>query len=1162
LKNKKYLIIFLLIILVSLSGCIELITTQEKQACLALTHFSSTSIEGCFSQNSCFKQVDSLNIYVSKHVPYEIHNDVLAYKNYVASSYFYYNQTAQKLEKLNSACNEEKTKKIIDSINDLMFYFSQTALYLDYSSKQSINLIKDYTLFLEKEEINLIVEEDLFDDYVLLNQNLNQLKDNKKNDTYLSNLDQRVKELHDFAKTLGIRRTYLSKQNVSDLSLYYLKVYEEEVNAHEIFVPELFGISYFLLGKFSTIMDFRKINLNLSKADGYNFYNVMNRFIGKDNSLLIDFREINNRVNNNLDKVYDRIELLEKSIREKENYLSEEEYFYFEKEEVKFKNNESSFGNYLSTLKEIEGKINKNVIEGNYKDKEKQEELFKCDLIVGQASEFSNFYYKEKIKKYNLSDNYYEKINVCNELNSMLLEDNCFEKVTLFLKGDSLEKKDFELLSYKDTFVCKELLGNINYKLKQNEKIILLNELLENNNRKLKEIELIVTDASLKKEVLDHKEVIADYALQENIVKIIEIDLKIKKLIEIDLKLNNIAKKIIESKKPTIVFIEDEYYLLINNPFHFLIEGLEIVNEYGQLKSKDGLLNITGGKIKINKIYHSDNYFKVEYENKKKITQNIIYLSLNESIVKINVENQVEGIYDTIEFIEGFRSTSAEVRVVGDKVYYTSKKENEIYLVGNLFETEILKTVDEINSEKIILKEDYLIKNKLNQNINQMIYLKEINEGDLIILTENKKEIASIIENLKIKFLLEIKSQETKSFQLQTLTGKNEVFLEVEDLILRAERLNLSRFEDLRSDAQKTLKEILEINYKETYTLNEIKLVFNKINEIERLDLKLKYYESIEKSYLNKYNEILNYELTEGIEKKLNEIDNKKYLNIVFAEKEINDLLAQIKENIVKNNNLEFKNNHDKIIELKEKCFLYHLDLDIDSLITENTIEDIEKIILNKLKEKSNELYKKINPLINNLDVREITEIINKIYGLYEDYNLRDLYSVGYFVAVTENDAKRLEKNILFLDSVLLNREISNFEENLKNQEYEKAIDAISLETINRIEKIKVETETLEKGYLTIKEDAKNEILNYQKEKYDEDILELAKNNYDDEKYLNTIMLIKSNQSSYKSKPKINQLIISVIIVCIFLAIYLYLKLGQKKKEKTTLEKKRKIIRH
>jgi len=151
LIDKKIYIYFLLILLVSLSGCLEFITTREKQACLALTHYSSTSIDDCTSQNKCFTEIEKLSIEKNNKIPLSLSQNIDTYKNYLASSHYYYTLTKKELDLLNEGCRKENIKTILDNYNDVMDLFSKTFSYVDNATKKSMYLIIDYTLFLEQQ---------------------------------------------------------------------------------------------------------------------------------------------------------------------------------------------------------------------------------------------------------------------------------------------------------------------------------------------------------------------------------------------------------------------------------------------------------------------------------------------------------------------------------------------------------------------------------------------------------------------------------------------------------------------------------------------------------------------------------------------------------------------------------------------------------------------------------------------------------------------------------------------------------------------------------------------------------------------------------------------------------------------------------------------------
>ena len=168
----KWIIFFGILCLVLLSGCLDLISTRQKQLCLSATHESQTSVFECNKTSECFKKVNSSGFYVSENLNYNIKNQILAYKNNVSSAIYYFNNSRDNLIKINGFCSGEKDVDIIKTINQLFFNLSKTFEYQDKSWQKSIELLKDYAIFLKENGIENISEEAIYDQYVLINQNL------------------------------------------------------------------------------------------------------------------------------------------------------------------------------------------------------------------------------------------------------------------------------------------------------------------------------------------------------------------------------------------------------------------------------------------------------------------------------------------------------------------------------------------------------------------------------------------------------------------------------------------------------------------------------------------------------------------------------------------------------------------------------------------------------------------------------------------------------------------------------------------------------------------------------------------------------------------------------------------------------------------------------
>jgi hypothetical protein len=1161
--NKKYLLYFLFIILLSLSGCIELIGTQEKQACLSLTHFSENSIDECNTQANCYGQVEKINFYESENLPFEIYNGLSSYKNHVASIYFNYTKTKKLLEKINNACLTDKPKEIIDNVNLLRFYFSESFRFLDKTSKESIKIIKDYTLFLELQQVNLIPEEKIFQDYIVLNQNLNDLKENKNENTYVYKLFKDIDFLNKYAKQIGFKENYVSKENLNDLTVYYLKYYDKEVNAHEVYVPEIFGMGYFLLNKMSSIEDIRQINEVLNKLEGYNYYLIIDKFVGKNNSVVTNFKELNNSINSNLDGVYEKIKDHQLEIENEKEYLKTDEYLQFLKYKHYFFQQEITFGFYLSYLKNIKIIIEKNKLLSEDINKQQEEIIFDCDLVVETAKKYSNYFFKEKIKEYEKTNNFLEKERICKDLKSSLENKDCFEKINAFLEKNILEGDDYQLFVYQDQDQCLEVLNNINYKLKENEKIKLLNKLILENLIKKQEIELFIIDNSNINKLLDISIQIKNIENLENIEKIINVDEKIKNMQEINDLLDQIAKEVIDFKKCVIIENKDNTYLKINNPFSFFLENISINHNYSGIKSVDNKIIVKGNSFEIEKLFSGDNLFEIEYENKNKITYNIIYLSLTESLIEIVIENEIENIKNTINFLPNFISMSHDCLIIDDKVEFITKKENKCYLKGDLFQINKEVNISNITEEKIIIYEKFILKNNYFDKINQKLTVTDKKEDSLVQIFINDKEVDQIIEDDKIKIILTLNTNEFAKIIVQTLENKKEINTQVRMKLLLLNKFLYLPYQDLVKEINKDFKNIIEMKIKEEYSLDEIKLVLGKINLFDSYEKQLEVYEFSELNYYKTYNSIDFEKITEKEKKSIDKIDVDKYKNIILAETELIKIFSEIQNR--EKQDLEFKSieNLETISVQKEIIQNYSLEnIDVDKLLKTKSFDEIDQIIINKLKEKAEDLYLKVNPNYNQLDIYQIQEIISKVYLLFEEYTLRDLYNVKYFSGISENDAKRLEKSSSFLDSVALNKELSRHEEYFENQEYQKAIDVISQETINRIDKIKSDYAVLKNGLEIIKNDAKKEIIQYQSKEIDNERLELAKSYYDEEKFLTTIMLLKTNEKENIKNNKFKQILISLGIVILFGVLYTYIRLGNKPKKEDFEIKKKKIIKN
>ena len=207
----KWIVFFSILLLVLLSGCLDVISTRQKQLCLSATDFSKTSIPDCNGFSSCFKKIDGAGIIVSSDIPFETKNKILTYKNNIASSVYYFNKAETEIQKIYAYCSGEKDLKIIKNSNDLMFYISRIFNYQDLAWQKSIEILKDYAIYLKSQGIEEITEENIYNSFVLINQNINELRDESINDkTYVGILKKEASAARELANNFGFLKSYMS----------------------------------------------------------------------------------------------------------------------------------------------------------------------------------------------------------------------------------------------------------------------------------------------------------------------------------------------------------------------------------------------------------------------------------------------------------------------------------------------------------------------------------------------------------------------------------------------------------------------------------------------------------------------------------------------------------------------------------------------------------------------------------------------------------------------------------------------------------------------------------------------------------------------------------------------------------------------------------------
>ncbi len=1149
--------------MVLLSGCLDILTTRQKQLCLSASDYSSTSIFECSKNSDCFKKVNSAGFVVSEKLPFEIKNKILTYKNNVSSSIYYFNKARVEIQKIYDYCSGSKDLEIIEATNNLMFYISRIFNYQDLAWQKSIEIIKDYAIFLKNNGVEKISEEEIYSDFVLLNKNLNELRDESiNNNSYIGLLKTEAKRARELARNFGFLNTYMFNINFVDVYAYYYDYVDNPDK--ELKIPLISKSTNYIFSKFSTFENFRKINENLSRADNYNLYILFDRHIGTNDSLFKRFITLNNKVNADIDLVYQKIHELEKTIAENVSYLDEEnkeKYYlyksYFEKKEL-------GFGYYLAKLKEIELEL----LNSNSYEKEENtlinSKINDCEGIIVAAKEYDNLYFKELVGNYENASSPIEKLEYCNLLKNAIGDIDCISDYKLLVS-----KGIIKLFDYGTGLSCIDVLNQLNYNLKGNEKIKLYFDYIKQNKLLVADIINNCQYSNYEIKLLDYKSLLKDYETHKNYEVLLDVDAYLLELRKINGELNGYWNSCVSnnlSMNYKIIEKNGKIYLEIENPGKTNIGRICFVPRdinISEIVSLTSDLKVSSTEMCANSLKTRKNYFEIRYNNKQNISTRIITLTLDKSLLETTVKNTIEHIKSTLFLgqIEIVDVTNYYLNSFGS-VSFVTKKENRILYYRILFEVAVLE--NKLTNEFVMYRK-LKAKNVSGSEVcGDLILLDCV--GCVAMVKENGLE--KIVDRHKKPGKLSIntcyKAGEEKIIETEVVINNVEMQAKMQDLLTRIYVLNNCEFKEISEKSKKSFFNVFnKLNQKEEYLLEEMNLLLSLEPNIVNLEKEYKKRLDIVNTINLFISQILESALTVAEDKELNNIENLLYTDTFNAYSRMLVLKEKIETRVLKekiNYGINFKDKIQELITLgkntgvidQETVFkLNQLGPSPDGL---KEFAIIEGDIKNKIKEKTDEANRYFI-YFSEINKKDILSIVNEVEWLYSDIKLGDLYSVKYYPKITVDDALRLKKKLAYLDTVSFRKERLVFDSYSDSS----GLETFDIANLERLKDLNKEIILVSGGLLQFQEDAKTEIEKIKNNKTEEALK--IRRNFENKKYLNVIR--DSRLLVYQKKaPKINYQLIVLSGFGIIAAIAVVFYRPKSSKRLTREEKKQKILRH
>lgn len=201
------------LLLLFLVGCIDNPTKEDRLACLELTSYSFAHLPDCASPEKCFAEADTAFRVNDKFFVAPVRQELYEAKSHVARAWLFLNNAETNLRQMHSTCvSGQSFSGIPQQANELKANLLVVGQEIDSFSASAAKAILLEAHLLEAEDINLVKDTGLFDDYVLLNQNIIDFStNNRQGNSYASVFLREAEKFRAIASSLSLPHTVQEK---------------------------------------------------------------------------------------------------------------------------------------------------------------------------------------------------------------------------------------------------------------------------------------------------------------------------------------------------------------------------------------------------------------------------------------------------------------------------------------------------------------------------------------------------------------------------------------------------------------------------------------------------------------------------------------------------------------------------------------------------------------------------------------------------------------------------------------------------------------------------------------------------------------------------------------------------------------------------------------
>ncbi|MFH1587200.1 MAG: hypothetical protein ABID38_05050 [Candidatus Diapherotrites archaeon] len=306
---KSHILPLFLLILLIFAGCIQEPSIEQRLLCIDLSTPSQPKVPDCTTQESCLAKVESSFSTEDAMLSFEIRQMMHIYKNHVARSWLYFNRAQKNLSKINSICSSpDNFNGLNQQTNELNHNLSEAFAAIDGAGKTSFAIILLEKQILEEQDINLIREEPLFNDYTEFVNNENEIlyRSNPEGSSYAAKYLKATELFTEVSKILGFEDRVIEEVTVYDMVFGVDKILFEQIPKEIKDFPlmkEFFNNS---VNFFSDSLSIDHAVSFLQHFPSFELLNSFNEMVGTENSSAKKFFELMNSANRNLKEMEER----------------------------------------------------------------------------------------------------------------------------------------------------------------------------------------------------------------------------------------------------------------------------------------------------------------------------------------------------------------------------------------------------------------------------------------------------------------------------------------------------------------------------------------------------------------------------------------------------------------------------------------------------------------------------------------------------------------------------------------------------------------------------------------------------------------------------------------------------------------------------------------